>query len=229
MPGNYTQTELLDHLTLLVQVVIVALFIHRKAWTQKPLLFIMINVCYGIATSLLNLVYPITSRESDIITNLSIQIDTLSGFGFFYSLWNVGWYRKYLSRTVGFVLLIWISTMVITRSLGTHAWTLISTSIWYLFASNLALYLLYKKGNFQHTQQYASRFLLITGFLFYNFSYSVIESFYLHFKDDPSIVQDAWNINYWSYFIFRVITLAGVVIWLARPRHHTQQLMPVKR
>ncbi|MCA0395951.1 MAG: hypothetical protein LCH51_00990 [Bacteroidetes bacterium] len=223
MPENYTQTEILDHLAMLVQVVVLVLFIQRKAWTQKPLLFIMINVCYGIATSLLSYIFPVNSYQSDVISNLTIHVDTLSGFGFFYSLWNVGWYRKFLKRALTLVLLIWISTMFITRDFTTHSWTLISTSIWYILASNLALYLLYKKGNFQHTQHYASRFLLITSFLFYNFSYTVIEVFYLHFKDDPNITNDAWNINYWSYLIFRLVTLTGVAIWLAKPREQSRR------
>ncbi|HQD10447.1 MAG TPA: hypothetical protein PLQ65_12330, partial [Flavihumibacter sp.] len=132
MPENYTQTEILDHLAMLVQVVVLVLFIQRKAWTQKPLLFIMINVCYGIATSLLSYIFPVNSYQSDVISNLTIHVDTLSGFGFFYSLWNVGWYRKFLKRALTLVLLIWISTMFITRDFTTHSWTLISTSIWYI-------------------------------------------------------------------------------------------------
>ncbi|KIC91964.1 hypothetical protein, partial [Flavihumibacter solisilvae] len=62
-----------------------------------------------------------------------------------------------------------------------------------------------------------SRFLLIAGFLFYNFIYLVIETCYVFFTS-VSNVNDAWNINYWGYFIFRLLMFGGVVAWYFKPR-----------
>lgn len=217
MPENCTLTCFIDSFTLVVLAAIIGFLLYKKAWTQKPMWFILINAVYSLASNLFNLVYPITSHTSDVVSNLTMHVDTLSGLGFFYYLWNLNWYRKYLIYSVIPVILVWLGTFLVMRDLSFHSWTLLLPSIWYLFASNLALYLLYKKANFQQTQQYGSRFLLITGFLFYNFTYIVVELFYLRFKDDPTITIDAWNINYWGYFIFRLMNLAGVLLWFAKP------------
>ncbi|GAO43683.1 hypothetical protein [Flavihumibacter petaseus] len=211
-----SQFNIIENLTLAVLAGIIFFLLYKKAWTDKALRFILINALYSLFTVLITLVYPITSPAYDIISNLTMHIDTLSGLGFFYYLWNINRYHRFLVYTVSVVLLVWFATFFIMRDFGAHSWTLLLPSIWYVIVGMTAFYLMYTKADFQQTRKYGSRFLLITGFVFYNFIYIVIEICYIYFKGVGNI-NDAWKINYWSYFLFRVMMFAGVIFWYARP------------
>ncbi len=216
MPQDCTHICIIENTTLVVLACILLLLVYKKAWQDKAMRFILINAAYSFATNLFSLFHPITTVTYDTLSNLTMHIDTLSALGFFYHLWNNSRWHKFLRYSVAPVILVWLGTFIVMRDLQYHWWTLLMPSVWYLAAGIYALYFLYKKGNFQETSFYVSRFLLITGFLFYNFVYIVIEICYIYFKG-VSNSADAWNINYWSYLIFRVMMLAGVIAWYARP------------
>ncbi|WP_152616875.1 hypothetical protein, partial [Flavihumibacter solisilvae] len=130
---------------------------------------ILINAAYSIFLFILGFCFPMDSREYDFVSNLTIHVDTLSGLGFFYYLWDDSRFRRYLLLSVIPVLAIWLFTLFWKGFSKTPYWNLMLPSVWYLVAAQYGMVLLYKKSNFQESTQYISRFLLIAGFLFYNF------------------------------------------------------------
>jgi hypothetical protein len=99
----------------------------------------------------------------------------------------------------------------------TFTWNLIAPATWYLLAAIYSMSLLYKRSFYHENAHYLSKFLLIAGFLFYNFVYLIIEGCYIVFAQQGG-AEDAWNINFWSYFIFRLMMLAGILSWYYNPR-----------
>lgn len=217
MPEKGSIITLIDNLTLLTLLFTVAILLIKKCWKDKLLMCILINATYSIFLFIMGFCFPMDSSEYDLISNLTIHVDTLSGFGFFYYLWDDSRFRRYLLLSVIPVLAIWLFTLFWKGVAKTPYWNLMLPSIWYLVAAQYGMVLLYKKSNFQESIQYISRFLLIAGFLFYNFIYLVIETCYVFFTS-VSNVNDAWNINYWGYFIFRLLMLGGVLAWYFTPR-----------
>lgn len=217
MPNQGFIINLIDNLTLLILLVMLGFMLVKKAWISRPMTFILINISYSILMFGVGFIYPISSKENEIIVNLTMHVDTLSGLGFFYYLWIDIRYRKFLLFSLVPVILVWLATFLFKQDLKIHFWNLILASLWFLAAAQYAMLLLYRKSSFQDTAPYVSRFLLITGFLFYNFVYLVVEVCYIYFTSISNIT-DAWNINYWAYFIFRIMMLAGVLAWYGRSR-----------
>jgi hypothetical protein len=228
MPNQGFIINLIDNLTLLTLIITAMLLIFKKGWINRPMQFILINVCFSIFLFILDFFYPMESRENEIITNLTMHIDTLSGLGFFYYLWIDLRYRKFLIISIIPVFVIWLGTFIVKQDLNNHSWNLILSSLWFLVAAQYAMLLLYRKSSFQDTAPYVSRFLLITGFLFYNFIYLVVEICYLFFNSITNIT-DAWNINYWAYFIFRLMMLTGVIAWYSKSRQSQPVFAKIKK
>lgn len=217
MPNQGFIINLIDNLTLLTLLITLVFLLVKRAWINRPMTFILINICYSIVIFGIGLIYPIESKENEIIVNLTMHIDTISGLGFFYYLWIDLRYRKFLAISVIPILLVWLATFIIKQDLKIHYWNLVLASLWFLASAQYAMLLLYRKSSFQDTAPYVSRFLLITGFLFYNFVYLVVEICYIYFTSISNIT-DAWNINYWAYFIFRLMMLTGVIAWYGQSK-----------
>ncbi|ULQ53758.1 hypothetical protein [Flavihumibacter fluvii] len=217
MPNQGFIINLIDNLTLLTLIIIALFLLYKRAWINRPMSFILINVCYSISLFIVGFWHPISSKENEIISNLTMHVDTFSGLGFLYYLWIDNRYRKFLLISVVPIILVWLTTFIIKQELKIYSWNLILPSLWFLAAAQYSMVLLYRKSSFQDTAPYASRFLLITGFMFYNFIYLVVEICYLYFTSISNIT-DAWNINYWAYFIFRIMMLAGVIAWYGQSR-----------
>lgn len=212
MPDKGYLISLIDNLTLLSLICITAILLIKKGWNNKLFLFIGINALYSISLFILGYYYQMQSREYELVSNLTMHADTLSGLGFFYFLWNDDSFRKFLLVSIFPVLVTWILTLIFQGVFKTHYWNLMLPSLWYLVVSVYAMVMLYRKSHFNESAGYVSKFLLIAGFLFYNFIYLVIETCYL-FVTSMHSISDAWNINYWGYFIFRLLMLAGVMSW----------------
>lgn len=212
MPDKGYLISFIDNLTLLSLICITAILLIKKGWNNKLFLFIGINALYSISLFILGYFYQMQSREYELGSNLTMHVDTLSGLGFFYFLWNDDRFRKFLVISIFPVLVIWILTLFFQGVFKTHYWNLMLPSLWYLVVSVYAMMMLYRKSHFIESAGYISKFLLIAGFLFYNFIYLVIETCYL-FVTSMHSISDAWNINYWGYFIFRLLMLAGVISW----------------
>ena len=181
MPNHGFIIKLIDNLTLLSLIITAIYLIFKKAWINRPMTFILINVCFSILLYIFGFLYPMQSQENKIFTNLTMHIDTLSGLGFFYYLWIDLRYRKFLVFSVIPVFLVWLVTFAIKKDFIYHSWNLILASLWFLVSAQYAMLLLYRKSSFLDTVPYMSRFMLITGFLFYNFIYLVVETCYIYF------------------------------------------------
>jgi hypothetical protein len=227
MPNHGFLIQLIDHLTMVLVIITAVFLVYKKSWINRPMSCILVNVCYSLCIYLVDLVYPIDSKENEIIVNLTMHVDTLSGFGFFYFLWIDQRYRKFLQISIIPVLFVWLATFIFKRDLHIYYWNLILTSFWFMLAAQYAMLLLYRKFSFHDPAPYISRFLLITGFLFYNFIYLVVEICFIYFSSISSIT-DAWNINYWAYFIFRLMMLAGVLAWYGQTRASKPLLAKIK-
>lgn len=228
MPNQGFIINLIDNLTLLTLIIIALFLVVKKGWINRPMRFILINVCFSISLFIVGFFYPMSTRTNEVITNLTMHIDTLSGLGFFYYVWIDLRYRKFLLISVVPVLVVWLLTFLVMRDLSNHYWNLVLSSLWFLVAAQYAMLLLYRKSSFQDTAPYVSRFLLITGFLFYNFVYLVVEICYIFFTSISNIT-DAWNINYWAYFIFRLMMLAGVLAWYTRRQEASPVLAGIRK
>lgn len=228
MPVQGFIINLIDQLTLLLLVLTIGFLLYKKSWHNKIMTCIMVNSIYSIFQILLPRIYPVSSSQNDIITNFTMHIDTLSGFCFFYYLWIDTRYRKFLVFSITPVLLTWLLTFVFARDLKIHFWNLLLPSIWFFIVAQYAMLLMYRKSSFQDTASYVSRFLLIAGFLFYNFIYLILEICYLKFTSISNIT-DAWNINYWSYLIFRAMIFGGVLTWYSRKNYSQGNLMAVRK
>ncbi|MBZ5856441.1 hypothetical protein [Flavihumibacter profundi] len=215
MPVNGFLINLIDNLTLLLVIFTVGILLVKKCWMSRAMTCILVNSVYSIFQFVIVLLFPMESKENEIITNFTMHIDTISGFCFFFYLWNDSSYRKFLVYTLTPVLATWLISFAFTRDLKIPSWNLLLPSLWFFISAIYAMLLLYRKSSFQESASYISRFLLITGFLFYNFIYLIVETCYIFFKS-VSNVTDAWNINYWGYFIFRLMILAGVIAWYSR-------------
>ena len=212
MPDKGYLISLIDNLTLVALICITAILLIKKGWDNKLLFFIGVNALYSISLFLLGYFYDMESSQYGVFSNLTMHIDTLSGFGFFYFLWDDKAFRKFLTLSILPVLVTWLLTLVFRGIYKTPYWNLMLPSLWFLLAAVYAMLLLYRKSQFNEGAIYTSKFLLIAGFLFYNFIYLVIETCYL-FVTSMHSITDAWNINYWGYFIFRLLMLAGILSW----------------
>lgn len=228
MPNKGFLINLIDNLTLLTLFFIVGILLVKKCWHNKALSCILINALYSIFLILLAYIYPLGDVENEIISNLTIHIDTLSGLGFLYFLWDDKPFRKYLVYSVIPVIGTWLLTFVIQWDLKLHFWNLLFPSLWFLVAAQYAMIQLYRKSNFHETARYISRFLLISGFLFYNFIYLIVETCFIFFKS-ISNTADAWSINYWGYFIFRLLMLAGVIAWYYKRARPQRQMAALRK
>jgi hypothetical protein len=228
MPNKGFLINFIDNLTLLTLFFIVAILLIKKCWQNKALICILINALYSIFLILIAYRFPLENEENEIISNLTMHIDTFSGLGFLYYLWNDQPFRKYLIYSVIPVIALWLFTFIWKQDLKIHFWNLLLPSFWFLVAAQYAMILLYKRSNFQETSRYISRFLLIAGFLFYNFIYLIVETCYIFFKS-ISNTADAWSINYWGYFIFRLLMLAGVIAWYSRRMRPANNIATVRK
>lgn len=228
MPDKGYFISLIDHLTLLVLICITAILLIKKGWNNKLLFFVGINALYSIGLFILGYYYEMQSSEYELVSNLTMHVDTLSGFGFFYFLWDDKTFRKFISLSILPVLLTWLVTLIYSGAFKTYYWNLMMPSLWFLLTSVYAMILLYRKSYFNESAGYISKFLLIAGFLFYNFIYLVIETCYL-FVTSMHSITDAWNINYWGYFIFRLLMLAGILSWFFAGNSLTAKLATVRK
>ena len=216
MPEKGLLIEIIDNLTLIALLLTAAILLFIKGWKDKLQSTILVHVLYNISLFALLYVVPMESDEYKLATNLTIHIDTISGMLYFYWLWEDTKYRKFLIGTMVPVILTWLVTLLIKGPYMSTFWTNILPSVWFVLAAGYAMLLLYRSSGTPGGKLYASRFLLVAGFLFYNFIFLVLQSFYIQFKD-LSDIADAWNINYWSYFIFRLLMLSGVLFWVKQP------------
>lgn len=216
MPEKGLLIEIIDNLTLIALLLTAAILLFIKGWKDKLQSTILVHVLYNISLFALLYVVPMESDEYKLATNLTIHIDTISGMLYFYWLWEDTKYRKFLIGTMVPVILTWLVTLIIKGPYMSTFWTNILPSVWFVLAAGYAMLLLYRSSGTPGGKLYASRFLLVAGFLFYNFIFLVLQSFYIQFKD-LSDIADAWNINYWSYFIFRLLMLSGVLFWVKQP------------
>ncbi|WP_290709357.1 hypothetical protein [Flavihumibacter sp. CACIAM 22H1] len=173
-------------------------------------------------------VYGLFSIQYELIANLSIHIDTLTGLGVLYHLWPDKTYQRFLVYSVLPVLLTWMLTMLFMGPQKTTTWNLVLPASWFLMAAAYSMLLLYKRSFYNENAHYLSKFLFIAGFMFYNFVYLIIEGCFILFAQEAG-AEDAWNINYWSYFIFRLLILSGILAWYHTPRMATNNLVSINK
>lgn len=216
MPNPGFIIHLIDHLTFVILVLSLLFLFLKKAWNNHLLLFIGLNSFYSILLFIAGWTYDINSTQYELIANLSIHIDTITGLGVLFHLWPDDRYRKFLVISVLPVLLIWLLTLLFLGPQQTYSWNLIAPAAWFLLASFYSMSLLYKRSLFNESAHYLSKFLFIGGFLFYNFVYIIIEGCYIVFANEGG-AEDAWNINFCGYFIFRLMILMGILFWYYQP------------
>ncbi|KIC91643.1 hypothetical protein [Flavihumibacter sp. ZG627] len=224
MPEIGPLIAVIDNLTLLALLLTAAILLIKKGWEQKLQLFILLHVLYNLFLFGIVYIYPMDSPTFQAISNLTIHIDTITGLLFFYFLWDDIRYRKFLLITIIPVIATWMLTLFIKGIYRNTFWNQLLPSFWYMLAAGYAMVLLYRNSSLTVNTVYVSRFLLIAGFLFYNFIFLVLQTFYIYFTS-ISDITDAWNINYWAYFIFRLLMLAGVIFWFRKPA----ALQPIMR
>ncbi|WP_332737488.1 hypothetical protein [Flavihumibacter sp.] len=216
MPEIGLLISVIDNLTLLALLLTAAILLIKKGWEQKLQLFILLHVLYNLFLFGIVYIYPMDSPTFQAISNLTIHIDTITGLLFFYFLWDDTRYRRFLLITIIPVIATWMLTLFIKGIYRNTFWNQLLPSFWYMLAAGYAMILLYRNSSLTVNTVYVSRFLLIAGFLFYNFIFLVLQTFYIYFTS-ISDITDAWNINYWAYFIFRLLMLAGVIFWFRKP------------
>ncbi|HEY8396680.1 MAG TPA: hypothetical protein VIK80_01985 [Flavihumibacter sp.] len=216
MPNLGFIINLIDQLTFVVLLLSVLLLISKKAWNNYLLLFVGLNSLYSVLLFIVGWIYNMSSPQYELIANLSIHIDTITGLGVLFHLWPDERYRKFLVFSVIPVLLIWVVSLLFRGPQQTYIYNLITPAAWFLVASIYSMSLLYKRSFYGENAHYLSKFLFIGGFLFYNFIYLISEGCYILFAN-TSAAQDAWNINYCGYFIFRTMMLVGLVAWYYQP------------
>ncbi|MCG7858709.1 hypothetical protein MD537_17145 [Flavihumibacter sediminis] len=216
MPEIGLLISIIDNLTLFALLLTAAILLIKKGWEQKLQLFILLHVLYNLFLFGIVYIYPMDSPTFQAISNLTIHIDTITGLLFFYFLWDDTRYRRFLLITIIPVIATWMLTLFIKGIYRNTFWNQLLPSFWYMLAAGYAMILLYRNSSLTVNTVYVSRFLLIAGFLFYNFIFLVLQTFYIYFTS-ISDITDAWNINYWAYFIFRLLMLAGVIFWFRKP------------
>lgn len=220
-------TYLADYLTFATLMLTLFLLILKKSWSNKILLFLLLNTAYSIALFIITWIFPLGTVTNERITNLSIQLDTLTGLGFFYYLWNQKTYRRFIVSSAIAVIGIWAVTLFQHGPDKTLTVNLIAPAIWYLACSVLAMTVLYKRSFQTDNPLYVSYFILLAGLLFYNFVYLIAEACYIVFAAYGGS-EDAWKINFWSYFISRLLILIGLITWYYKPRFSVR-FMPLKK
>ncbi|ULQ57401.1 hypothetical protein KJS94_04195 [Flavihumibacter rivuli] len=223
MPEQGSIIKLIDNLALVALILMLLIQLFKKCWKQPSMLFLGINAMYNISLYLVSFMFPMHTHIYEIVSNLTIHVDTLSILGFFYFLWENDRYRKFLLFSIAPVLATWLITLLLKGPNKNYVWNLMLPSVWIFTAATYAMLLLYRNSINSEGSSFLSRFLLISGFLFYHFVYMVIETLYLAGTDGASAV-DAWNINYWGYFIFRILLLGGTIAWYVKPEN-TQPMM----
>ena len=227
MPNQGFLTLLIDQLTFATIVISLFFLTLKKAWSNPVFLFLGLNSAYSVFLFVFVWVYDIFSIQYELVANLSIHIDTLTGLGLLYHIWPEKRYQRFLVLSVVPVLLIWMVTIFYKGPQKTFSWNLLAPALWFLMASGYAMLLLYKRYFYHESANYLSRFFFIAGFLFYNFIYLIIEGCYIVFAHQGG-AEDAWNINFWSYFIFRLMILTGIITWFYHPRLTTSTI-PVNK
>ncbi len=217
MPNQGFLLLLVDQLTFATLILSLFFILLKKAWKTPTFLFLALNSLYSVFLFVAGWIYGIFSTQYELVSNLSIHIDTLTGLGVLYHIWPEERYRRFLVFSVVPVLLAWMITTFFMGPQQTFTWNLIAPATWYLLAAIYSMSLLYKRSFYHENAHYLSKFLLIAGFLFYNFVYLIIEGCYIVFAQQGG-AEDAWNINFWSYFIFRLMMLAGILSWYYNPR-----------
>jgi len=228
MPTQGFLILLIDQLTFVTLVISIFFLFIKKAWNNPLFLFLGLNSLYSILLFIVGWIYNIFSIQYELIANLSIHIDTLTGLGVLYHLWPDKTYQRFLVYSVVPVLLTWMLTVFFMGPQKTITWNLILPAAWFLIASAYSMSLLYKRSFYNENAHYLSKFLFIAGFLFYNFVYLIIEGCYILFANQGG-AEDAWNINFWSYFIFRLMILSGILCWYYHPRMASNNLITIKK
>ena len=217
MPNQGFLLLLIDQLTFATLILSLFFILLKKAWKTPVFLFLALNSLYSVLLFLAGWIFGLFSPQYELVSNLSIHIDTLTGLGVLYHIWPEDRYRRFLVFSVVPVLLAWMITTFFMGPQKTYSWNLIAPATWFLLAATYSMSLLYKRSFYHENAHYLSKFLLIAGFLFYNFVYLIIEGCYIVFAQSGG-AEDAWHINFWSYFIFRLMMLAGILSWYYHPR-----------
>lgn len=217
MPNQGFLFLLIDQLTFATLIISLFFIFLKKAWHSPVFLFLALNSTYSVLLFLVGWMYGLFSIQYELVSNLSIHADTLTGLGVLYHIWPENRYRRFLVISVVPVLLAWLVTIFFMGPQKTYYWNLIAPATWFLLAGTYSMSLLYKRSFYHENAHYLSKFLIIAGFLFYNFVYLIIEACYIVFAQSGG-AEDAWHINFWSYFIFRLMLLAAILSWIYHPR-----------
>ena len=223
MPNQGFLMQLIDQLTFATLIISLFFIFLKKAWTTPIFLFLALNILYSVSLFLMGWIFGMFSIQYELVSNLSIHVDTLTGLGVLYHIWPENQYRRFLVISVVPVLLAWLVTIFFMGPEKTFYWNLVAPATWFLLAATYSMSLLYKRSFYHENAHYLSKFLFIGGFLFYNFVYLIIEGCYIVFAQSSG-AEDAWHINFWSYFIFRLMLLAGILSWFYHPRVSNNQM-----
>ncbi|MDI3321934.1 hypothetical protein [Pinibacter soli] len=223
--GLITTADVLSALILLCTILFILL---KKGMQFTFLKLLAINAGYNLIITLLRLFLGHENPAYAIGFNLTRPVDIITALLILYVLWDKPLFRKFLVFSVIPVMVLWLKELCFEPIDHIHLAALIPPSMWSIIITAVALALLYQKPEKQNFV--FTRFLIVSGFMIYNFTYFIIEAlmpyyfFAKTFEEQRMLVPQIGLLNLGAYFFTRVILLLAAADFLSDISYRKTQL-----